>query len=140
MDRYTGNHTHHHGLLAGLGAGTAAVLGCFLLVLGVWHRVSSQVGTAVTVLVWTLVSAVLAAVVFLITYLGLRLRHHVTHPETLIRQRARAEVIPAPAAAEIPAPAPLAALPAPVVHNWNLHDPDTAAAVVRAVAEGRQEP
>src|SRR5580704_17717737 len=94
MDHYTGSQTHHHGLLAGLGAGTAAVLGCFLLVAGVWHRVSAQVGTAVTVLVWALVSAVLAAVAFAIAYLGLRLRHHAAQPETLTRHAVRAEVIP----------------------------------------------
>ena len=132
-------HVHHHGMLAGLGAGTAAVLGCFLLVLGVWHRVSSQVGTAVTVLVYALVAVVLAAALYVVGFLGLRLRHHVTHPETLTRQAVRAEVIPpslpAPETPAIPGPAPLAALPPPVTHNWHLNDPDTAAAVIRAIAE-----
>jgi hypothetical protein len=137
MDFSTGNHTHHHGLLAGLGAGTAAVLGCFLLVLGVWHRVSSQVGTAVTVLVWALVSAVLAAVVFLITYLGLRLRHHVTHPETLTRQSLRAEVIPPPLpAAEVPAiPAPVPAAELPPARHYHFESADAVHAALSAMRE-----
>lgn len=139
MPRHLHQHqeTHHHGPLAGLGVATAAVLGCFLLVLGVWHRVSPAVGTAVTVLVYALLAVVLAAAVYVVGFLGLRLRHHATHPETLTRHAVRAEVIP-PAAAEIPAPAPLAALP-PVTHNWHLNDPDTAAAVIRAVADSNDE-
>jgi hypothetical protein len=140
MDRYTGDHTHHRGLFAGLSAATAAVLVAAAFIASVWHRVSGTVAEALDVIVWALVAAVLAAAAYVLWFLFLRARHHLAHPETLTRQSARAEVIPPPAAAGIPAPAPLAALPAPVVHNWNLHDPDTAAAVVRAVAEGRHEP
>jgi hypothetical protein len=132
-----GNHTHHHGMLAGLGAGTAAVLVCAVFVLSVWHRVSGTVATAVTVLVYVLVAVVLAAAAYVVWFLFLRARHHLAHPETLTRQRVRAEVIPL-AAEEIPAPAPLAALPPPAVNHWHLNDPDTAAAVIRAVAEGNQ--
>lgn len=135
--------THHHGLFAGLGAGTAAVLVCAVFVLSVWHRVSGTVAEAVTVIVWALTAVLLVAAVYAAGFLGLKLRHHVTHPETLTRNPVRAEVIPAPAlpVAEIgPAPEPLAALPPPVTHNWHLpEDPAAAAAVVRAIAEGRQD-
>ena len=124
MPLITGDrHTHHHGMLAGLTAGTAAVLVCAVFVLSVWHRVSGTVATAVTVLVWALVAAVLAAAVYAVAYLGLRLRHHAAHPETLIRHAVRAEVVPpalpAAGAPALPAPSPVAELPAPqhVTHN-----------------------
>jgi hypothetical protein len=136
-------HVHHHGALAGVGAGTAAVLIGGLLLLGVWHKVAGQVGVAVTVLVWALVAAVLAAAVYAVAFLALRLRHHVTHPETLTRHVVRAEVIPpalpAPAVPAVPAAEPLAALPPPVAHHWHLNDPDTAAAVIRAVSDSTTE-
>ena len=140
-----GNHTHHHSLLAGVGAGTAAVLVCGLLMLGVWHRVIGAVAGAVTVLVWALVAAVLAAAVYVAVFLFLRLRHHVRNPETLTRHAVRAEVLPARAlpagdTPAIPPPAPAAALPPPVTHNCNLpQDQAAAAAVVRAIAKGRQD-
>jgi len=136
------SHVHHHGLLAGVGAGTAAVLLGGLFVAGVWHRVSGTVAQAVTVLVWALVAAVLAASAFVIAFLWLRLRHHARNPETLTRYPVRAEVIkaralPAQDAPSVPAPAPAAMLPPPVTHNWNLpQDPAAAAAVIRAIAEG----
>ena len=90
-------------------------------------------------MVWALVAAVLAAAVYVLWFLFLRARHHLAHPETLTRQAVRAEVIPPalPAAEAVPAPEPLAALPPAVTHNWHLNDPDTASAVVRAIAEGR---
>ena len=120
---YTGDHTHHHGLLAGLGAGTAAVLVCAVFVLSVWHRVSGTVAEAVTVIVWALVAAVLAAAAYVLWFLFLRARHHLAHPETLTRHAVRAEVIPpalpAAEAPALPAPPPVAELPAPqhVTHN-----------------------
>lgn len=132
-------HVHHHGILAGLGAGTAAVLGCFLLIAGVWHRVSAQVGTAVTVLVYALVAVVVAAAVYVVAFLGLRLRHHVTHPETLTRQTVRAEVIqPALPAAEVPAAAPPAALPAPSTH-YHFDSPEAVEAAIRAIPRDERD-
>jgi hypothetical protein len=140
-DRYTGNVTHHRGLFAGLSAATAAVLVGAMFMLGVWHRVSGEVAQAVSVIVWALVAVLLAAAAYAVWFLILRARHHVTHPETLTRQRVRAEVIPSPSPEipAIPAPAPLAALPPAVTHNWHLNDPDTAAAVIRAVADTTDE-
>jgi hypothetical protein len=134
-------HVHHHSLLAGVGAATAAVLVAGLMLMGVWHRVSGAVAGAVAVIVWALAAAFIAAAVYAVMFLGLRLRHHVTHPETLTRHPLRAEVIPAAASADetpaVTAPAPVAALPPPAItHNWHLNDPETAAAVIRAVAEG----
>jgi hypothetical protein len=137
-------HVHHHGLLAGVGAGTAAVLVAGLLILGVWHRVSGTVGAAVTVIVWAFAAAVLAAALYVVGCLALRLIHHAAHPETLTRHSLRAEVIPGKALAAdespaLPAPAPVAALPSPAVNHWHLSDPETAAAVIRAATEGTTE-
>jgi hypothetical protein len=109
-----GNHVHHHGLLAGLGAGAVAVLAAFGLVLAAWRQVSHSVGEAMTVLTWAVVVVVLAATVYVVGFLFLRLRHHVRYPETLTRQVVRAEIVPAaaPAAAVLPAAAPAAAIEA----------------------------
>jgi hypothetical protein len=110
--------THHHGLLAGLGAGAAAVLAamvlCAVFVFAVWHHVAGQVSVAVAVVVWAFTAAVVAVVAAGIAYAFLFVRHRVLHPEALARPAVRAEVI-APAAAppvEIPPAAPVAELPA----------------------------
>ena len=99
---------HHHGVLAGLGAGAAAVLAGLLaggvLVLVVWRHVAGQVSVAVAVIVWALTAAVVAAVLAGIVYAFLFIRHRALHPETLARTTVRAEVIgPPAAAAELPA-------------------------------------
>ena len=49
--------THHHGPLAGLGAGAAAVLFAFGVLALAWHRVAGQVSTGITVLVYAAVAA-----------------------------------------------------------------------------------
>ena len=133
MDRYTGTHTHHYGLLAGLGAGAAAVLGAFVFLASVWQRVSGQVAVAVDVIVWAVASAFLAAALFVPVYLFLRLRHHLAHPETLTRHTVRAGVIPPPPAAELPAQAPLAALPAPGPH-YHFETAEAVEAALRAIS------
>jgi hypothetical protein len=129
-----GTHIHHHGLLAGLGAGAVAVLAGLTLMLAAWRAVGHAVGQAATVIVWAVAAVVLAAAAYAMVFLFLRARHHVTHPETLVRQSVRAEVIPAqvePATVPAVLPGkPVAALPP----GWRVlpEDPDEAiAAIVR---------
>ena len=109
---------HHHGVLAGLGGGAAAVLAGLLaggvLVLVVWRHVAGQVSVAVAVIVWALTAAVVGAVLAALVYAFLFIRHRALHPETLARATVRAEVIDPPVAAarEIPPASPVAELPA----------------------------
>jgi hypothetical protein len=107
-------HVHHHGPLAGLGAGAAGVLLAGVLVFAVWRHVAGQAAAAVQVIVWAFTAAVVAAVAAGMVWAFLFLRHRVLHPEALARPAVRAEVLPAaPAAArEIPAAEPVAELPA----------------------------
>lgn len=140
-----GDHTHHHSLLAGVGAGTAAVLAAFGLVLLAWRAAGATGGEAVTVIVWAVTAGVVAAVAYGVVFLVLRLRHHVAHPETLTRRPVRAEVIPAAVTAPAGAPAipapERAALPPGVHHTWNLpRDPDAAIAVIRAISGRTDQP
>ena len=86
--------THHHGPLAGVSAGAAAVLFATVVLLLAWHRVAAQVSTGVTVLVYVAVTAVCALLLAVLVYAFLWLRHRVRHPETLAgRQAVRAEVV-----------------------------------------------
>lgn len=130
-----GSHTHHHGLLSGLGAGAVAVLAVFGLLLMAWRTIGHAVGIAGTVIVWAVAAVILAAAGYAVVFLFLRARHHVAHPETLMRHAVRAEVIPgqvvAPAIAGIPAGKPVAALPP----GWRVlpEDPDAAIAMIRAI-------
>jgi membrane-bound ClpP family serine protease len=88
--------THHHaGLspLAGVSAGTAAVLFAFGVLALAWHRVAAQVSTGITVLVYVFIAAL--AVVFgaFTWFVVLWVRHRHRHPELLAgRQVVRAEV------------------------------------------------
>lgn len=90
-----GNAHHRYGLspLAGVSAGTAAVLfAAFVLALA-WHRVAGQVSTGITVLVYAVIAAVCGLLLAVLFYVFLWLRHRVRHPETLAgRQVVRAEV------------------------------------------------
>lgn len=99
--------SHHYGLspLAGVSAGTAAVLFAFGVLLLAWHRVAGQVSTGITVLVFVLIAVVCGLAVAALFYAVLWLLHRVRHPETLApRQAFRAQVVddppPAIAAAE----------------------------------------
>ena len=128
-----GSHTHHHGLLAGVGAATAAVLSVLVLVLLAWRTVSRAVGPAATVIIWALAAAVVARVAYEVACLILRLRHHVAHPETLMRQSVRGAVIPAQiVTSEVPA--------LPPGHRLLPRDPDEAIAMIRAITAGRERP
>lgn len=91
MTRHDG--THHHGPLAGLGAGAAGVLFASVVLALAWHRVAGQVSTGITVLVYVAVGAVCAAALLAVAFAVLWLRHRVLHPETLApRHQVRAEV------------------------------------------------
>jgi hypothetical protein len=104
--------THHHGLLAGVSAGTAAVGVGGACLIAVWHRVAGPVGQALVVIVLAVTAAVILAVIAAAAYVFLWLRHRVRNPELLAGSRAvRAEVLPAPqqdAAAQLAAWAPAA--------------------------------
>ena len=128
-----GNHVHHHGLLSGLGAGAVGVLAAFGLMLMAWRTIGRAVGMAGNVIVWALTALVVAAAAYGVLFLVLRLRHHVAHPETLIRQAVRAEVIPARVVtADVPAlPPGMRMLP---------RDPDEAIAMIRAITAGKERP
>jgi len=134
-----GNHVHHHGLLSGLGAGAVGVLAGLAVTLVAWRAIGHAIGAAGTVVIWALTTFVVARVAYEVACFVLRLRHHVAHPETLMHQAVRAEVIPgqvvAPAVAGIPAGKPVAALPP----GWKVlpEDPDAAIAMIRTIA-GRQ--
>jgi hypothetical protein len=99
--------THHHGPLAGLGAGAAAVLFAFGVLALAWHRVAGQVSTGITVLVYAVIAAVCGLLLAGLFYAVLWLRQRVRHPEILAgRQVFRAEVLDAaPPAVEAAQPA-----------------------------------
>ena len=128
-----GNHVHHHGLLSGLGAGAVGVLAGFGLMLMAWHTIGRAVGIAGNVIVWALTALVVAAAAYGVMFLLLRLRHHVAHPETLMRQAVRAEVVPGQVvAADVPAlPPGMRMLP---------RDPDAAIAMIREITAGENRP
>ena len=117
-------HTHHHSLLAGVGAGGMAVLVFSIgLLWMVWHRIAGAVGTAVTVMIWAVTAAVIAAAAYGIWFLCLRLRHHHQHPETLFRNVIRAEVVREPRLEEVshtalPHPDMTALNPQAQQHGW----------------------
>jgi hypothetical protein len=129
-----GSHTHHHGLLSGLGAGAVAVLAGFGLLAMAWHAIGHAVGIAGNVIVWAVAAVILAAAAYAMLFLFLRARHHVAHPETLIRQAVRGEVIPVQVTdvPALPVGRPVPALPP----GWKVlpADPDEAIAMIRAIA------
>ena len=128
-------HTHHHGLLAGVSAGAMAVMACSGLLFLDWHQVSRGVGDAVTVIVWAVVTAVIGAVLAAGVYVFLLLRHRIRHPEVLSRQPVRAEVVTDPPA-EIPASPAVAELPAAGTHTHYHFD---SAEAVEAALQAMQE-
>jgi hypothetical protein len=118
--------THHHGILAGLGAGTAAVILAGVLVLAVWHQVAGQASVAVEVIVWALTAAVVGLVAAGFAFVFLWIRHRALHPETLTRTAARAEVIDPSAIREIPSPPAAGELTAGPAWRFSaraVHDP-----------------
>ncbi len=132
--------THHHGPLAGLGAGAAAVLFASVVLALAWHRVAGQVSAGITVLVYVAVTAVCGLVLAALFYVVLWLWHRVRYPETLARQHAvRAEVV----LDEAPVPPALATQPAAIEPPRSIHlhfhtaDPAEAAAIIRTAIPGQ---
>ena len=109
--------THHHGPLAGLGAGAAAVLFAFGVLALAWHRVAAQVSTGITVLVYVVITAVCGLLLAVLFYVFLWLRHRVRHPETLASRQVRAEVLDAESPQVITARQPAAIEPPRVYLN-----------------------
>jgi hypothetical protein len=100
--------------LAGVSAGTAAVLFAFGVLALAWHRVAGQVSMGVTVLVYVVITAVCLLVLAALFYAVLWLRHRVRHPELLAgRHAVRAAVLAAEPAPQAIAAPPLPALEAP---------------------------
>ena len=132
--------THHHGPLAGLGAGAAAVLTGGGLVLIAARR---QLGEVATVVAWALMAAVIGAVIAAAVYAVLWLRHRVLHPEVLARPPSiRAEVMdaePAPQLSAASAPLPYAELePGREVHLHLNVTPGQLAAIMQHHTEEDQ--
>jgi hypothetical protein len=131
--------THHHGPLAGLSplagvsAGTAAVLFAFGVLALAWHRVAAQVAAGITVLVYVVITAICGLLLAVLFYVVLWLRHRVRHPEILAgRQAYRAEVLDG-AGHAVEAAQPAAIEPPRVCLNIT---PDQLAAIV---ARGRED-
>ena len=151
MPSFTTGGTHHHGPLAGLGAGAAAVLFAFGVLALAWHRVAGQVSMAVAALAYAMMAAAAIIVCAATWYIVLWVRHRARNPHLLAggRQAVRAEAVtmlpggatmtPAPAA--IPYAAPLAIEPPREVHNhFHFPDAEAAAAAVRALQHQEELP
>lgn len=127
--------THHHGPLAGLGAGAAAVLFAFGVLALAWHRVAGQVSMAVAALAYAVMAAVAVITGAGAWLVVLWVRHRARNPELLAARRTvQAEVLPDPAA-ELEATRP-AAIEPPRVY-LNVTD-DQLAAIMRHHTEGEQ--
>lgn len=111
--------THHHGPLAGLGAGAAAVLFAFGVLAMAWHRVAGQVSMAVAFVAYAVMACmvlVVAAGTWLVVLWVLR-RHRNPHLLDGRRRAVQAEVAAAPAAPDaLPYAQPAAAIEPPRVY------------------------
>jgi hypothetical protein len=94
--------THHRGLLAGfsplagVSAGTAAVLFAFGVLALAWHQVSGHVSLAITMLAYAVMAALAVAAAAGTWFVVLWVRHRARNPELLSgRQVVRAEVMDA---------------------------------------------
>lgn len=129
-------HTHHHSLLAGVGASTAAVLVGGAALLGAWHRVAGPIGDALIVVACAVIAVAVAAAVAAVTYVFLWIRHRARNPELLAGRRTvvHAGELPAqPAwtARQVPADQPAAIEPGREVHLRLAVTPDQLAAIMR---------
>lgn len=122
--------THHHGPLAGLGAGAAAVLFASFVLALAWHRVAGQVSMAIAVLAYTVIAAAAAISVAAALYVFLWVRHRARNPELLAPRRATPAGIPdaEPVPQAIEAAVPAAIEPSRVYLNVT---PDQLAMLMR---------
>jgi hypothetical protein len=131
-------HVHHHGLLAGIGMGAAAVLSCLVLVLIDWHRAAGPVTMAITAFACFVVAALAAVVLGVVAYAALWLRHKHRQFAAISPPVLQAQVLPAIAAQALPVPgaaAPPALQPAHThVHLPEGMSPEAVAAALRALA------
>lgn len=125
--------THHHGPLAGLGAGAAAVLFASVVLALAWHRVAGQVSAGITVLVYAVITAVCGLLLAALFYVFLWLRHRVRYPETLAGRQAARDADEAPALQAAAAAEPRAIEP-PRVY-LNVTDDQLAAIIMRHNSE-----
>jgi hypothetical protein len=128
--------THHHGPLAGLGAGAAAVLFAFGVLALAWHRVAGQVSLAIAVLAYAVMAAVAVVIGAGTWYVVLWVRHRARNPELLARRQvpgSTARPVTVPQAIE-PPPRAAAIEPPRVYLNVT---PDQLAAIVRHNTEGK---
>lgn len=125
------NNTHHHGPLAGLGAGAAAVLFAFGVLALAWHQVSGHVSLAITMLAYAVIAALAVITGAGTWYVVLWVRHRARNPHLLAgRRTVQAEVVTAqPAAPDaLPYARPAAIEPPRVYLNVT---PDELAAIMR---------
>lgn len=134
--------THHRGLLAGfsplagVSAGTAAVLFAFGVLALAWHQVSGHVSLAITMVAYVVMAAVavVAGAGAWLAVLWVVQRHR--NPELLVRRADRVQVM----AAEPPPPVP--ELLAPPIAPAAIEPPrvyftdDQFAAIMRQHADG----
>jgi hypothetical protein len=130
--------THHRGLLAGfsplagVSAGTAAVLFAFGVLALAWHQVSGHVSLAITILAYAVIAA-LAVVTGAGTWLVvLWVAHRHRNPELLVRRADRMQVPVAEPVPQVIAAAAPAAIEPPRVYFTD----DQFAAIMRQHADG----
>jgi apolipoprotein N-acyltransferase len=94
MSRTDGS--HHYGLspLAGVSAGSAAVLFAFGVLALAWHRVAGQVSTGIVMAVYVFIAAAVLAALAAAAHVVLRLYH-----QAVMQQHERARTAPATEAA-----------------------------------------
>ncbi len=127
--------THHRGLLAGfsplagVSAGTAAVLFAFGTLALAWHQVSGHVSLAITMLAYAVIAALAVAAGAGAWLVVLWVAHRHRNPELLARRADRVQVLDAEPVPEAVAAAPLPAIEPPRVY-LNV-TPDQLAAIMR---------
>jgi uncharacterized membrane protein YtjA (UPF0391 family) len=109
--------THHRGLLAGfsplagVSAGTAAVLFAFGVLLLAWHQVSGHVSLAITVLAYAVIAALAVAAGAGAWLVVLWVAHRHRNPELLVRRADRVQVLDAEPVPQVVAASPPAIEP-----------------------------